>query len=99
MDNLDFCPFCGGEARVEQRVRTDSIGNVYKNWIVYCKKCGVNKPFPIRCKQEDAIRWWNKRVKTECYCYNDCEFRLIYGADCKKCDFYIPVIVEEEHNG
>lgn len=99
MDNLDFCPFCGGEAEIKQRVSTDSIGNVYKNWIVYCRECGVNKVFSIKCDQDDAISWWNKRVKTRCHCYDDCEFRLLYNASCDNCAYYIPVIVKEGQDG
>lgn len=53
MTELKRCPFCGGEATVE-----DCGFHLY---FVRCKKCSINqdKLFAQKC---DAVKAWNTRV-------------------------------------
>ena len=52
MDTVKACPFCGGEAEVDEGV------NGYILAAVTCKKCGAFMPGSI---VTTAIRQWNRR--------------------------------------
>lgn len=53
MVELKPCPFCGGEAKLEERPRTS------RRWI-FCLKCFVGTEFCA--SSERAIKIWNRRV-------------------------------------
>lgn len=52
MDEVKACPFCGGEAEVDEGV------NGYTLATVACKRCGAFMPGGIVTA---AIRQWNRR--------------------------------------
>lgn len=58
---LKPCPFCGGEARLQQRARTSH------GFYVICKNCGCRTPFyqyqfdSVEKLREEAITAWNTR--------------------------------------
>jgi Lar family restriction alleviation protein len=59
------CPFCGGEARLDQRV-TQSLWNsndaVFSH--VDCDECDISgQDFCDDPDGEEAIEWWNRRAQ------------------------------------
>ena len=56
------CPFCGGEAKLNERYR-EGVANRKMYW-VSCKKCGATQPFHNQAgyrKNIGAIGAWNTR--------------------------------------
>lgn len=57
MAELKKCPFCGGEAVLEELEHDD-----YKEYLVYCCECsGMVEEW--RKTKEEAIEAWNRRVE------------------------------------
>lgn len=62
LPKLLFCPFCGGEAKLNERYRA-GVANRKMYW-VSCKKCGATQPFHNQAgyrKNIGAIGAWNTR--------------------------------------
>ncbi|MBB76610.1 MAG: hypothetical protein CMJ75_19055 [Planctomycetaceae bacterium] len=64
-EELKPCPFCGGEARLDQRV-TQSLWNssdaVFSH--VACDECDISgQDFCDDPDGEEAIEWWNRRAQ------------------------------------
>lgn len=58
MAELKKCPFCGGEAVLEELEYDDK----YKEYLVYCCECsGMVEKW--RKTKEEAIEAWNRRVE------------------------------------
>lgn len=57
-DDLEPCPFCGGQARIDQTVN----GGTRKLYCIECTKCYAKSPASLDSPQ-DSINAWNKRVK------------------------------------
>lgn len=63
-ENLLPCPFCGGEARLDQR-ETQSLWNssdaIFSH--VTCDECDIHgQDFCDDPDGEEAIEWWNRRA-------------------------------------
>lgn len=57
------CPFCGGEAELEDVGREGFDGHI-EDWYVACKKCGIHLYSPNEWEnvnKEDAAKAWNRR--------------------------------------
>lgn len=53
-NELKPCPFCGGEANIDQ-------GNgIFKVFYVFCTKCKTRQA--NRLTREDAVEYWNGRA-------------------------------------
>jgi Lar family restriction alleviation protein len=60
------CPFCGGEAKLNERYR-EGVANRKMYW-VSCRKCGVKQPYHSLAgyrKVVGAIKAWNTRKPVE----------------------------------
>lgn len=57
-NELKSCPFCGGNARMQQCLRWDI--DKYR-YFVACEVCGVETPRIARTRQEAASSW-NRRI-------------------------------------
>ena len=58
MTELKPCPFCGGEARISEKI-VEYNGKRINEYMCYCSSCFCSTPpFPIK---DDAINVWNKR--------------------------------------
>ncbi len=63
MDNLKSCPFCGGEAEIQQHIIPGLLTKKDVFYSVWCQKCGGTNE--IRPKKEQAIKAWNTRALNE----------------------------------
>lgn len=66
MEELKKCPFCGGEAKLNERFRP-GVANRKMYW-VSCKKCGATQPYHSVAgyrKKVGAIGAWNTRKPME----------------------------------
>lgn len=59
-EELKPCPFCGGEARVDDDLCHSDMSKTF--YSVICKKCGARTTNNFTLK-EDAIEQWNRRAK------------------------------------
>lgn len=57
MEELKLCPFCGGEARLEQN--ENGFG-------VTCLSCGVELGYKLDETESEAINDWNTRIDEFC---------------------------------
>lgn len=55
MSELKPCPFCGGEAKLENL----SLVTDRAFWVVHCSKCRVSTP--CESKKERVLKIWNRR--------------------------------------
>ena len=61
-DKLKPCPFCGGEACIEDISEQDDMNVV---WTIVCNKCGGSASFGMDgcdATKDEAIAAWNRRV-------------------------------------
>ena len=83
---LKPCPFCGGEAQMMERLRSQASKVYYA--LCMSRKCPVN-PYTDEFKSiSDAAYWWNKRADTTkpiVHC-KDCKYLEITGCygECDK---------------
>jgi Lar family restriction alleviation protein len=59
MENLKPCPFCGGEADIEEIPGSPFTNEPY-TWGVGCKTCNIGW---YEESKERAIEAWNRRVE------------------------------------
>ena len=62
MKDLEFCPFCGGEAWLLDKCNYVETGG-YTYWFVRCKDCGAETGWSVR--KDSAVDAWNKRAKAD----------------------------------
>ena len=65
MDELKPCPFCGGEAVINEFIDSDGKDSC-KCCIVICKKCGCQTKcyeYFLGVTKRNAIDAWNRRVE------------------------------------
>jgi len=58
MSELTPCPFCGGEASLNQEHKS-------KRWFIGCEGCEVETPSYREDMKAEAIKAWNQRVRKE----------------------------------
>lgn len=61
-DELKFCLFCGGEARIHSKVLAEGFDSGY--WAV-CDECGKGDTLPHE-SEEEAAAAWNARAERTC---------------------------------
>lgn len=61
-DELEPCPLCGGEGRINTRTFSDADADVGNSYIE-CIECGVETPW--RLTESEAIAAWNRRATPE----------------------------------
>ena len=64
------CPFCGGEADIEE-ISGNPFTNEPYTWAVGCKDCNVGW---YKETKEDAIAAWNRRVQPELIRCEKCDY-------------------------
>ena len=60
-DKLKPCPFCGGNAHIEDISEPDDMDAI---WMIVCKKCGGSASFGMDgcdATKDEAIAAWNRR--------------------------------------
>ena len=58
-DNLKPCPFCGGEAKAEEALRSFTV-ELWETYVyVVCKKCGATVE---GADEAEATEAWNRRA-------------------------------------
>ena len=57
-EELERCPFCGGEAKMHTRLNSPYYAAVCKN-----TKCPGHNLYVLFWNREDAIEAWNRRAE------------------------------------
>ena len=61
MNKLKPCPFCGGNADIEDISEPEDMNAI---WMIVCKKCGGSASFGMGGRdatKDEAISTWNRR--------------------------------------
>lgn len=62
MEKLKPCPFCGGEAKLQEQIIAKGA------WSVVCHKCGAHIFFyGAEWNKVTNVKRWNRRAKDETY--------------------------------